>query len=453
MKRFGSLLITLWLGAGLSLAEDTVTFNKDVMPILQRQCQECHRPQQIAPMSFLSFEETRPWAQSIREAVIRGAMPPWHADPAHGEFANDRRLSPEEVQTLVSWVDGGAKRGDPNDQPAPVHFADEWTIGTPDAVYRMQESYQVAAEGSDEYIYFRVPLDFEEERFVQAIEVMPGNRAVVHHVLVYVQPKTAGTLSRTDVHRYNRAAGTELFYGDGDMIRVRDEAPVHNNGCAVPNGGSALSGNITGGRRAIIAVFAPGARGDSWPEGMARRIPPGSELLFQVHYSLTGQVEHDRTSVGIKFAKRPPNKIVRARWVQNYYLSIPAGATDHEVTGCYTFDKDVHLYSYFPHMHVRGKDMEMIAIFPNGETRTLLKVPRYDFNWQHTYLLKEPVPIPKGTRILVTAHYDNSKRNPSNPDPTRRVRWGDPTGDEMMIGGMDYTIDEENLASSTNDRQ
>jgi len=182
-----------------------------------------------------------------------------------------------------------------------------------------------------------------------------------------------------------------------------------------------------------------------------RKAPAGSELLFQIHYTKTGSVELDRTSVGLKFTKKPPEKIVRARWVQNYYFTIPAGAADHEVTGCYTFDKDVHLYSYFPHMHLRGKDMTMTAIFPNGEKKTLLKVPRYDFNWQHTYLLKEPIAIPSGTRILVTAHFDNSKRNAFNPDPTATVRWGDPTYDEMMIGGMDYTIDEEKLTGPTED--
>jgi hypothetical protein len=402
-------------------------------------------------MSFMTYEETRPWAQSIREAVSRREMPPWHADASHNEFMNDRRLSEAEIDTIVRWVDDGAKHGKLADAPAPRVFADAWTIGTPDGVYPMEEAYEIGPEGADEYIYFRVPLDFDEERFVQSLEVMPGNRAVVHHVIVYVQPKTLGTLSRTDVSRFNRMAKEELFYGDGDTIRVREAALVRDDGCAVPNGGSALSGDVTGGRRALLAGFVPGGRGDVWPEGTGRRIPAGSELLFQIHYTKTGSVELDRTSVGLKFTKKPPEKIVRARWVQNYYFTIPAGADDHEVTGCYTFDKDVHLYSYFPHMHLRGKDMTMTAIFPNGEKKTLLKVPRYDFNWQHTYLLKEPIAIPSGTRILVTAHFDNSKRNAFNPDPTATVRWGDPTYDEMMIGGMDYTIDEEKLTGPTED--
>ena len=268
------------LVAGIAMAAGDVTFNKDVMPILQRECQTCHRPGQIAPMSFLSFEETRPWAQSIREAVVRRTMPPWHADPSHHEFANERRLTHEEIDTLVSWVDGGAKRGEPADSPAAHEFADAWALGTPDGIYEMEEEYEVPAEGGDEYIYFRVPLDFDEERFVESIEVMPGNRSVVHHVIVYVQPKTMGTLSRTNIDRYNDMAGMKLFYGDGDMIRVRDQAPSHDNGCAVPNGGSALSGDVTGGRRAIIGTFVPGAQGERWPEGLARRVPADSEFLL-----------------------------------------------------------------------------------------------------------------------------------------------------------------------------
>ncbi len=447
------LMVGMVLVAATALGAEEATFHKDVMPILQRECQDCHRPGQIAPMSFMSFEETRPWAESVREVVERRTMPPWHADPSHTEFSNERRLTQEEIDTLVSWVASGARPGDPADSPAPREFRDAWSLGTPDAIYAMEEEYAVAAEGSDEYIYFRVPLDFEEERFVQAIEVMPGNRAVVHHVLVYVQSKTAGTLLRTDVDRYNRLVGTELFYGDGDTIRVRDEAPKHDNGCAVPNGGSAMSGDVTGGQRALIAVFVPGGRGDHWPEGTARRIPPGSELLLQVHYNKTGNVERDRTSVGLKFARTPPAKIARARWVQNYYFTIPPGADHHEVTGCHTFEKDVTVYSFSPHMHFRGKDMVMTAIYPNGESKTLLKVPQYDFNWQHTYLLKEPMSIPKGTRILVTAHFDNSKRNPVNPDPSKTVRWGDPTYDEMMIGGMDYTFDDEDLSAETTEHE
>ena len=192
-RTFVGLTICVLVG-GIAMAERNVTFNKDVMPILQRECQSCHRPGQIAPISFMSFEETRPWAQSIREAVVRRTMPPWHADPSHHEFANERRLTEEEINTLVSWVDGGAKRGDPADSPPAREFADAWALGAPDRIYPMEAEYEVPAEGGDEYIYFRVPLDFDEERFVQSLEVMPGNRGVVHHVIVYVQPKTMGTL-------------------------------------------------------------------------------------------------------------------------------------------------------------------------------------------------------------------------------------------------------------------
>ena len=429
--------------AGGTLASggtNEITYARHVAPLLQKHCQDCHRPSQIAPMSLLTYEETRPWAESIRENVVVGIMPPWHADPRYGSFANDRRLTKEEIDTIVAWVDAGAPRGDLSDLPPPREFAEGWAIGKPDLVLTMQEEYELGAEGPDQYIYFAIPTNFTEDRYIEAVEVQPGNRSIVHHVLAYVQPGGTGVLSRANTDRYNEGLGVPMFFGEGHAIRVLPDAPVHDDACALPDGGSALSMDMTSGRRRLLTGFAPGARGDLWTEGLGKLVPAGSEILFQVHYNRTGKVERDRSSIGFVFAKEPPQKVVEAYWVSNYYFRIPPGAADHEVTGCYTFDKDVEILSYFPHMHFRGKDMMIRAIYPSGETEILFNVPGYDFSWQTTYLLNERKWIPGGTKILVTAHFDNSKGNSFNPDPAKTVRWGDPTYDEMMIGGIDYVV-------------
>ncbi|MBI4474578.1 MAG: thiol-disulfide isomerase [Acidobacteria bacterium] len=418
-------------------AEAQVTFNKDVVPIFQRHCQSCHRPGEAAPMSLLTYKEARPWARAIKLKVSTREMPPWHADSKYGPFLNDRRLTDEEITTLAKWVDGGAIEGNPKDLPAPLQFTEGWRIGPPDVVLTMSEEYKVPASGSDEYIYFSVPTNFPEDRYVQAVEIRPGNRKVVHHVLAYVQKAGAGVPSRSDVDRYNRAAGGPIFQGEGFAIRVQQDAPVYDDACALPNGGSALGGDVSGGSRPMLAGYAPGTSADVWPDGMAMRIPAGSEILFQIHYAKTGQPETDRTSIGLVFAKQPET-LVRWRWVQNYYFKIPPNASNHKVTGCYTFNEDVRVLAFVSHMHLRGKSMQFQAFYPDGRSEIIFSVPKYDFSWQTTYRLKDPRPIPKGTKIVVTAEYDNSRSNRFNPDPNIAVRWGDPTYDEMMIGEMFY---------------
>jgi hypothetical protein len=420
-------------------ADEPVTFSRQVMPILQKHCQTCHRPGDIAPMSFLSYREVRPWAKSIREKVLSRKMPPWHADAAHGVFSNDRRLSQDEIDTLVRWVDGGAREGDKSDLPAPLAFQEGWSIGKPDVVLSMTEEYTVEPKGQDQYIYFAIPTNQTEERFIQAVEFRPGNRKVVHHGLVFLKPKGMPLPSRGNVETFNKMAGFPLFKGQGDALRVDPATPVHDDACELPNGGSALSGSITSGRRPLIHSFAPGTRGDVWPEGMGMRMPADYELMLQLHYVRTEETEKDRSSVGIVFAKERPKQIVEQQWVQNYYFKIPAQADNHEARACHTLKKDVEVRGVGPHMHLRGKDMEVKAVLPGGDPLTLVKVPAYDFNWQTTYLLKEPKLLPAGTRLEVTAHYDNSAKNPSNPDPKAEVRWGDPTDDEMLIGIVFYT--------------
>lgn len=424
---------------GSPSAGEAVTFSRHVMPILQKRCQTCHRPGDIAPMSFLSYREVRPWAKSIREKVLSRTMPPWHADPQHGVFANDRRLAQDEIDTLVRWVDGGAREGDRADLPPPLPLEEAWSIGQPDLVLPMTEAYTVEANRQDQYIYFAIPANLTEERFIQAIEFHPGNRKVVHHGLVFLKAKGAPLPNRSQTENFNKVAGFPLFKGQGDALRVDPAAPVHDDACALPDGGSAMPGNLTSGRRPLIHSFAPGSRGDVWPEGTAIQMPADSELMLQLHYVTTDTVEKDRSSVGLIFAKERPKQIVEQQWVQNYYFKIPAQARSHEARACHTFKKDVEIRALGPHMHLRGKDMELKAFAPGSGAETLIRVPAYDFNWQTTYVLKEPKLLRAGTRLEVTAHFDNSANNPFNPDPAAEVRWGDPTTDEMLIGIVFYT--------------
>jgi hypothetical protein len=441
MKR--SLLLQIALiacFASPAFSQSGPTFHKDVQPILQKNCQGCHRAGEIAPMSLMTFQEVRPWAASIRKRVVDGTMPPWHADPHYGPFENDRRMTTRDIDTIVAWIDGGAKEGDPKTAPGPLNFTRGWTIGKPDIVLPMEQEYTIQPSGPDEYIYFVVKTNFTEDKWVKAAQIMPGNRKVVHHVLAYIQPGGSGTRSRSDLDRYNRAVGYPLFKTEGEAIRVTAEAPVHNDACDLQNGGSALSGDLTGGQRPVLLGYAPGSTPVSFPDGIGMKIPAGGEILFQIHYTRTGKPEKDITSLGLIFSKEPPATMMQTRWVQNYYFAIPPNSDNHEVKGCFTFANDVLVRSFFPHMHVRGKDMEFTAVYPDGKTATLMKVPNYDFSWQTTYILEKPIAIPKGTRIIVTAHFDNSKKNRFNPDPNSTVRWGDPTSDEMMIGGLGYTI-------------
>jgi hypothetical protein len=434
-------LLGVIAGTGALWAEPPTTFSKDVMPILQARCQSCHRPGEIAPMSLLTYQEARPWAASIRENVLEGTMPPWHADPQFGSYSNDRRLAREEIDTLVRWVDSGAPEGDRGDLPPPVKFEEGWTIGKPDVVLSMTEEYTVDPKGQDRYIYFSIPTNFSEDRFIRAIELRPGNRKVVHHALVFLKKKAAPVRSRSqgDMDRFNRAVGFPLFKVEGDVLRVEPAAPVHDDACGLPDGGSALPGDVTEGSQPLIYSFTPGARGDVLPEGTGIRMPADSELMLQIHYARADTVEKDRSSVGLIFATEPPEQLFHQQWVQNYYFKIPAGADNHEARGCHTLNKDVFVRAVLAHMHLRGKDMEVKAFLPGGGVETLLLVPAYEFNWQTTYWLAEPRFLPAGTRLEANAHYDNSRRNPFNPDPEVEVRWGDPTTDEMLIAGVAYT--------------
>jgi hypothetical protein len=378
--------------AGRDPAE-RVTFNKDVAPLIYSNCAHCHRPGEIAPMSLLSYKEVRPWARSIREKVVTREMPPWHADPHYGDFLNDRRLSKHDIDTIVAWVDQGAVEGDPKDVPLAPNFTEGWNIGKPDQIFYLPQEYKVPATGVVDYKYFTVPTNFKEDRWIQAAEVRPGNRSIVHHVIVFSQ-------------------------GGGEPQR-------------------------------LIVGYAPGEQASILPDGLARKIPAGSSLIFQVHYTPTGTEGTDRSYVGFIFAKHPPADELLTRPVMNARFAIPAGDPNYQVESSYTFTEDAHIRSLMPHMHLRGKDFQFRVTYPDGKSSVILSVPKYSFSWQTYYLLKEPLALPKGTRLDCLAHFDNSEKNKYNPDPRKEVRWGDQTWEEMMIGWISYTLDSRGARTAT----
>jgi len=458
MKRLLSVAMSVIAGALVVLStvsansgpKKEVTFNRDVAPIFYKNCAECHRANDIAPMSLMSFKESRPWARSIKEKVISREMPPWSPDPKYGEFTNDHRLSQADIDKIVAWVDQGAKEGDAKDLVVPeFKTTDGWRIGKPDAVFDLGQEFKVTPGMPDTIQNFIVPTNFKEDKWVTAAEILPGNRKVVHHVIAFIQTPEMIEQFKKGEGRARALMQSDVFYRDGTLLKVKADAPVIDNGCGAPNGGfafkrpSASEGGDAFGL--FLAGYAPGKGIDVFPAGTAKRVPAGSMIVFQMHYSSYGGkfdgAQGDKTRLGLHFASKPPERSLNTVGIQNHYFKLPAGDGNHEVSACFTFDADVKLTSYMPHMHLRGKDMKYDVIYPDGRTETLLWVPKFSFNWQTMYYLKKPVLLPKGTKMIVTAHFDNSDKNKYNPDPTKTIRWGDPTYEEMMIGWMEYYVD------------
>jgi mono/diheme cytochrome c family protein len=390
------LAAVLLLGLAASKqATPKITFTKDVAPILYQSCVGCHRAGEIAPMSLLTYQDARPWAKSIREQVVNRTMPPWSADPKVGHWKNDPRLSQAQIDTIVAWVNAGAPKGDDKDLPPAPKFTDGWTIGQPDVVLEMPEEYTVPADGTVPYLYFSMPTNFTEDKWIQAMEIRPGNRSVVHHVIAYAQ----------DPGVKDTTPG-----GEGELRRGRTHL-----------------GGIT-----------PNTTGFTYDKGYARLIKKGSQIVFQMHYTTNGQVTKDRTKIGFVFAKEPGTKQLITGNAMEVAFAIPPGAENHEVRAVKVFNEDVLLTSFMPHMHVRGKAFTYTAVYPDGRKEVLLNVPKYDFNWQLNYYPKQHIALPKGTRLECVAVFDNSPQNKYNPDPTQTVRWGDQTWEEMMIGWFTY---------------
>jgi hypothetical protein len=422
------------------------TFSRDVAPIMFAKCASCHRPGEVAPMSLLSYADARPWTGAIRQKVSTRAMPPWHADPAHGTFRNDLRLSEREIDTIVRWADGGAREGDRSALPPLPKFPEGWQIGTPDAVFEMTQEFEVPASGEIPYQYFEVPTNFTEDRWMQAGEVRAGDRAHVHHIIVYVrEPERTVRPTVMSVRPIINASAAPATPPAPRTAAVTEGRPQGRPLPAAQGGRpAAQGGRPPGGGDAMLVNWAVGEDAPIHAPGTAKRIPAGSTLIFQVHYTTNGKPGRDRSRLGLIFAKEPPEREIRTGLITNALFAIPPGAANHRVEAEATFSEDVKIWSMHPHMHLRGKDMTYTATYPDGRKEILLRVPQYDFGWQTDYWLAQPLTLPKGTKVHVAAHFDNSPANRANPDPKATVRWGDQTWEEMMIGFFTYTVEAKN---------
>jgi peroxiredoxin len=430
-----------------------VTYSNQIARIFENRCVDCHRPGQIGPFALQSYEDAVGWAEMIDEVVQDGRMPPWHPDPKFGHFKNDISLTKNEKELISKWVAAGAPEGNPNDLPEPKQYADGgWMMpGGPDVVFKMaKEPVDVPAEGTVEYRYYVVDTGFTEDKWVKVAECLPDNRGVVHHMIVFMKPPSTGLFSSgparggesADAKGEKKAAdnsndGKVATEGEKPAKATADgEGARRGRGGRGGGGGQASFGQLCG--------FAPGTRPYILPPGMAKLIPAGWQLVFQMHYTPNGSPQKDCSSVGIKFADPSEVKYrVATANAANGLFEIPAGDPAYQVESTRNYGRDVLMLSVFPHMHLRGKDFHYEVIYPDGKKETLLNMPRYDFNWQTSYVFVEPKLLPQGTTLHCTAHFDNSADNPANPDPTKPVRWGDQTWEEMMIGWFDIAVPKD----------
>jgi hypothetical protein len=393
-------------------AQKQPTFYKDVLPILQGHCQACHRAGGIAPMAFESYEETRRYAAAIRVAAENRTMPPWFAVPGIGKFSNDPSLNGAEIAALATWAESGAPPGNPSDAPAKRVWSGRWTIAEPEMVVKMTEGVKIPADGEVDYTYEIVPTNFKEGRWVQGSEILPGMPENVHHAVVYVRPPGSPWLKHAPVGKPFTA---EMLTTEEDR---RDAMWTDSD---------------------ILLVYAPGSTPDNWPEGMAKYVPAGADLVFQMHYTTNGKAGTDVTQIGLRFAKEEPKQRVLTLQLTNDHFVIPPGVPNYRVEAWGTLPNDALLLSFFPHMHLRGKKFEYNIVHKDKSIQTLLRV-NYHFHWQMSYRLAEPLPLKAGTELQAVAWFDNSRGNPHNPDPDAAVRWGEQTSDEMMVGFFDVAV-------------
>lgn len=399
--------------ASVAVAETPtpVTFNHDIAPIVFAQCMSCHRAGEVGPFPLTNFSEVKRKSKTILKVIDAGRMPPWPAD-SHGEFLHERRLTALQTQLFHDWVAGGLAEGDAKDLPATPHFTEGWQLGNPDLVLEPDQPYELGAEGGDVYRCFVLPSGTTEDRYVEAVEIRPSNRAVVHHALVFLD--TTGAARKLDAA--DPGPGYTSFGGVG----------------FTPSGG--------------LGGWAPGIVPAALPEGVGYFLPKGADIVLQVHYHRSGKAETDRTRIGIFFAKKPVDKRYRSLAVSFRKIDIPAGDADYEVHTSMTVPRNVTVLTITPHMHWLGREMTVKATPDGGQPQRLIHIPDWDFNWQTIYHFKDPVRLPAGTVVRMSARFDNSTGNPRNPStPPKEVFRGEQTTDEMCIAFIGYTIDSEHL--------
>ena len=387
-----------------------VTFNKDIAPVVYQNCATCHRPGEVAPFSLLSYADVKKRAKQISMVTASRFMPPWKAD-SHGEFVNERRLTDAQVNLIKEWAVQGAPEG-ASPKPQPPKIAEAGGLGPADATFEPAEPYTLGPEGDDVYRCFVIPTNYTEDRYVSAVEVKPGNRNIVHHVLVFLD--TTGTARK---------------------LAGKDGQPGYTTFGGV---GFAPSGGLGG--------WAPGNMPHPLPPGVGQYLPKGSDIVLQVHYHRSGKQETDRTKIGVYFCKGPVDKRVRSSMVINPFIVIPAGDANYKLQANLPVPGDVTVLNVTPHMHLLGKEMTVTAALPDGSKKQLVKIPDWDFNWQTTYTFKEPLKLPKGSNVSLAARFDNSGSNPRNPsNPPKLVTFGEQTTNEMCIAFVGYTVDSEHL--------
>jgi hypothetical protein len=393
-------------------ASSPPTFYRDVIPILQEHCQTCHRAGEIAPFSLVSYKDTKHWAQAIKTATQSKQMPPWFADPRFGNWADDPSLTPEQIASLGAWADAGAPAGDARDAPGAKRWSEGWNIPQPEAVIRMPKPVPIPAQGEIDYTYEIVPTGFTTDRWVQMSQIRPSSPEYVHHAVVYIRPPDSNWL---------RGAPVGVPFTGNDLSDPVQRRNAHWTDTD------------------MLLVYAPGSSPDQWADGMAKFVPAGSDLVFQMHYTTNGHAGTDQAAAGIVFSKAPVKQRVLTLQLTNSSFLIPPHADNFRVEVHGTLPNDATLLNFFPHMHLRGKRFDYEIVHPDGTVETLLRV-NYNFHWQLSYRLAEPRPLKAGTELQAVAWFDNSDKNPHNPDPDAMVKWGDQTRDEMMVGFFDVAV-------------
>ncbi len=429
----GCFIFAVAIMSTTAFAAGSATFNKDVLPILQKNCQGCHRPGQIAPMSLLTYENVRPWAKAMKVAVVSRKMPPWFADPEAGHFANDRSLKQSDIDTIVNWVDSGSPEGDRQDAPPPAEWpADGWEI-QPDIIVNGPATAVPARPKNNviEWMYITAPSGVTRDTWITSMEIRPSEPSVTHHICVFFKPHTP------DV-QYNVPVWSD---------RQRDETGSAVASAAGANG-RGIPPSITAGTNGIEGCYVPGQRVQDYRvHGAAKLLKAGTDIVFQVHYTPNGLDVMDRPRIGFTVAKEAPQRVYVSLGMSApsdaKSFAIPPNTANWESPAAEaTFTEDADLVWMFPHMHVRGKDMIYRLVYPDGKTETVLNVPKYDFNWQLGYDVATPIHVPKGTKLVVHAHFDNSANNKFNPDPNRTVYYGDMTWEEMMFPFFSVVVDK-----------